>query len=75
MTGLSIFGLVVETEFLLIGGRIIFFSTSVVKNSAVTPPYLVYVATKGAIEQLSRVLSKELGAKGITVNTVSPGAS
>jgi len=75
VTGLSIFGLVVETEFLLIGGRIIFFSTSVVKNSAVTPPYLVYVATKGAIEQLSRVLSKELGAKGITVNTVSPGAS
>ena len=52
-----------------------FFSTSVAKNSAVTPSYLVYAATKGAIEQLSRVLSKELGAKGITVNTVSPGAS
>lgn len=75
MTGLYNFWLVAETEFLLIGGRIIFFSTSVAKNSAVTPSYLVYVATKGAIEQLSRVLSKELGAKGITVNTVSPGAS
>jgi len=55
------------------GGRIIFFSTSIAKNSAVTPPYLVYAATKGAIEQFSRVLSKDLGAKGITVNTVSPG--
>jgi len=60
---------------LLIGGRIIFFSTSIAKNSAVTPPYLVYAATKGAIEQFSRVLAKELGARGITVNTVSPGAS
>jgi len=58
-----------------IGGRIIFFSTSLAKNSAVAPSYLVYAATKGAIEQLSRVLSKELGAKGITINTVSPGTS
>ena len=58
-----------------IGGRIIFFSTSIAKNSAVTPPYVIYAATKGAIEQFSRVLAKELGAKGITVNTVSPGTS
>ena len=56
-----------------VGGRIIFFSTSLARNSAITPPYLVYAATKGATEQLSRALSKELGAKGITVNTVSPG--
>ena len=61
--------------FLSAGGRIIFFSTSLAKSSAITPPYLVYAATKGAIEQFSRVLSKELGAKGITVNTVSPGPS
>lgn len=60
---------------LCIGGRIIFFSTSIAKNSGVTPPYLIYAATKGAIEQFSRVLAKELGAKGITVNTVSPGES
>lgn len=65
-----------ESDFIFwIGGRIIFFSSSLVKNSAVPPPYLVYVATKGAIEQFSRVLAKELGAKGITVNTVSPGKS
>jgi len=55
------------------GGRIIFFSTSIAKNSAVLPSYLVYSATKGAIEQFSRILAKELGARGITVNTVSPG--
>jgi 3-oxoacyl-[acyl-carrier protein] reductase len=31
------------------------------------------VATKGAVEQLSHVLAKELGPRGITVNVVSPG--
>ena len=39
----------------------------------VPPNYLLYVATKGAVEQMSRVLAKDLGAKGITVNTVAPG--
>ena len=28
---------------------------------------------QGAIEQISRILAKDLGAKGIRVNTVSPG--
>ncbi|KAJ7133359.1 hypothetical protein C8R44DRAFT_977537 [Mycena epipterygia] len=55
------------------GGRIIFFSSSLTGSSVVTPNALVYTATKGAIEQISRVLAKDLGAKGITVNTVSPG--
>ena len=35
--------------------------------------YLIYAATKGAVEQMSRTLSKDLGAKGINVNTISPG--
>ena len=43
--------------------------------STVSPPYLVYAATKGAIEQLVRVLAKDLGARGVTVNAVSPGAT
>ena len=40
---------------------------------AVLPNALCYVASKGAIEQISRVLAKDLGRKGITVNTFSPG--
>jgi len=38
------------------------------------PNYSAYVATKGAVEQITRVLAKELGAtKRITVNAISPG--
>lgn len=37
------------------------------------PNALCYVASKGAIEQISRVLAKDLGRNGITVNTISPG--
>lgn len=38
-----------------------------------TPNYLLYIATKGAIEQMTRVLAKDLGRRGITVNCISPG--
>ena len=33
----------------------------------------MYLATKGAVEQMCRVLAKDLGTRGITVNTISPG--
>ncbi|MBF4514780.1 SDR family oxidoreductase [Flavobacterium sp. ANB] len=52
-------------------GSIINFSTSV--NRIMLPSYATYVATKAAVEQLTRVFSKEIGSKGINVNSVSPG--
>lgn len=55
------------------GGRIIFVSTGTARASGVMPPYLLYTSTKGAIEQMTRVLSKEMGHRGITVNCVAPG--
>lgn len=52
-------------------GSIINFSTSV--NRIMLPTYGTYVATKAAVEQLTRVFAKEAGSRGINVNSVSPG--
>ena len=38
------------------------------------PGYAAYAAMKGAIEVLTRYQAKELGARGIAVNTIAPGA-
>ncbi|MBH8572447.1 SDR family oxidoreductase [Nostocaceae cyanobacterium CENA369] len=53
------------------GGRIINFSSST--TAMMLPTYSAYVATKGAVEQITRVLAKELGCKKIAVNVISPG--
>jgi len=53
------------------GGRIINLSSST--TALMLPGYAAYVATKGAVEQFSHVLAKELSPKNITVNVVSPG--
>lgn len=54
------------------GGRIINLSSGLARFS--TPGYAAYAAMKGAIEVLTRYMAKELGARGITVNVVAPGA-
>jgi len=58
------------SEKLADNGSIINFSTTV--NRLMLPTYGTYVATKAAVEQLTRVFSKEIG-RGINVNSVSPG--
>ena len=37
------------------------------------PKYGAYAATKAAVEQLTRIFAREVGKRGITANTVSPG--
>ncbi|KAH8926164.1 oxidoreductase [Atractiella rhizophila] len=57
------------------GGKIILFSTSLTAAWTFTPGYLLYMATKGAIEQIGRVLSREpsFTSRKITTNIISPG--
>lgn len=52
-------------------GRIINISSSVTR--VMFPTYGVYSASKAAVEQMTKVFAKEIGSKGITANTVSPG--
>ena len=54
------------------GGRIVNVSSGLTRFAL--PGYSAYAAMKGAVEVLSRYLAKELGQRGITVNTVAPGA-
>ncbi len=53
------------------GGRIVNLSSSVTR--LMMPTYGTYSATKSAVEQLTRVFAKEIGQRGITVNSISPG--
>lgn len=55
------------------GGKIIFVSSTQDFASTVTPPYLLYCATKGAVDQMTRTLAKDLARKNIYVNCVAPG--
>ncbi|WP_349744334.1 SDR family NAD(P)-dependent oxidoreductase [Roseateles cavernae] len=54
------------------GGRIVNISSGLTRFAL--PGYAAYAAMKGAIEVLSRYMAKELGARGIAVNVVAPGA-
>jgi NAD(P)-dependent dehydrogenase (short-subunit alcohol dehydrogenase family) len=54
------------------GGRIVNISSGLARFAL--PGYAAYAAMKGGVEVLTRYLAKELGARGISVNTVAPGA-
>ena len=54
------------------GGRIVNLSSGLARFAL--PGYAAYGAMKGAIEVLTRYQAKELGARGIAVNVVAPGA-
>jgi NAD(P)-dependent dehydrogenase (short-subunit alcohol dehydrogenase family) len=54
------------------GGRIVNLSSGLTRVA--NPGFAAYAAAKGAFEVLTRYLAKELGGRGIAVNTVAPGA-
>ena len=53
------------------GGRIIMIG-SCVGERMMTPGLVAYAATKGAIKMFAQGLSREVGARGITVNNIQP---
>jgi 3-oxoacyl-[acyl-carrier protein] reductase len=53
------------------GGSVI--NISSVASEAGMPGSVVYAATKGALDAVTRVLANELGARRIRVNTLAPG--
>ncbi len=52
-------------------GRIINIGTSLLAGMA--PNYSAYAGTKSTMEEITRMGARELGDRGITVNTISPG--
>ncbi len=54
------------------GGKILFTSTGLARFTL--PDHGAYAAAKGAVEVLSRYFALELAPRGITVNTIAPGA-
>ena len=54
------------------GGRILNVSTGLARFAL--PGYAAYASMKGAMEVLTRYQAKELGARGIAVNSIAPGA-
>ncbi len=52
-------------------GRIINMGTTLL--GATTGMYSVYAGSKAPLEDFTRALAKEIGSRGVTVNTVAPG--
>lgn len=68
----GVFFLVQTLPLLADGGRIVNFSSGLTRVSY--PGFSAYAAAKAAVEMLSVYMARELGGRGITVNTVAPGA-
>jgi 3-oxoacyl-[acyl-carrier protein] reductase len=66
-------GLQLALRHLADDGRIVTISSSTTR--LMLPGYAVYDATKGAVEQFTRILCKDFGRRGITLNSVCPGAT
>ena len=54
------------------GGQIVNVSSGLARFTV--PGYSAYAVMKGGVEVLTRYMAKELGARGISVNTIAPGA-
>jgi NAD(P)-dependent dehydrogenase (short-subunit alcohol dehydrogenase family) len=53
-------------------GRLIHIGTSLTAGAA--PGYALYSGTKAPAEEFCRMVAKEVGRRGITINVISPGA-
>jgi 3-oxoacyl-[acyl-carrier protein] reductase len=60
-------------EHMTAGGSIINVASAISRMAY--PGAVVYSATKGAVDVMSRVLAMELGPKGIRVNVLAPGST
>jgi 3-oxoacyl-[acyl-carrier protein] reductase len=72
---INVLGLLLTTQaavrHLGAGGSVINIGSGVTR---VTPPNsAVYTGTKGAVDAITGVLSRELGPKGVRVNSINPG--
>jgi len=73
----NVLGLILATReavkyFGVEGGSVI--NISSVASSVTPPASVIYTATKGAVDAVTRVLAKELGSRKIRVNSINPGA-